>query len=115
MDWSGKDNRKFVRVAVHCKIFIRIPGKEHTIACHTENIGEGGLQVKIEEKVDTFSLVFLDLSFNNQKILIEWKVNYASKREEKSPYYETGIEFQKVSDKNMRLINNFVNQNLSEK
>ena len=58
MVWIGKGNRRYVKAAVHCKIFIRILGKKNTILCHTENIGEGGIGVKIGEKLDASSLVF---------------------------------------------------------
>jgi len=114
MVWIGKNNRRYVRAAVHCKIFIRISGREHTIVCHTENIGEGGIGVKINEKLDVSSLVFLDLCINNEKILLEGKVNYTLNLEKNPLYYETGIEFQNVKNKNSRLIKNFVNEIISE-
>ena len=114
MVWIGKDKRKYVRAAAHCKIFMRIPGREHIIVCHTENIGEGGIGVKIDEKLDASSLVFIDLCIQNEKILLEGKVVYTSNMEENPLYYKTGIEFQNLKKKNRLLIRKYVNEIISE-
>ncbi len=105
----GSEKRKFIRAAVHCKIFIR-SSSEHSIVTHTENIGEGGIRVKIVEKLVASSMVYVDICIKNKKILLEGKVTYILELEENPPYYMTGIEFHDMKKKDRRLIKNFVNK-----
>ncbi len=105
----GSEKRKFIRAVVRCKIFIRSPSK-HTIVTHTENIGEGGIRVKIKKRLVNFSIVDLEIQIENEKIVTIGKIMYTLNLKENPLYYATGIEFQDMKEKDRHLVKNFVNK-----
>ena len=105
----GDEKRKFIRAWVALNLFIRLP-KKHTIVANTENIGEKGIRINLEEKLDTSSLVDLEIYLKNEKILSEGKIAYTIPLKENPVCYATGIEFQKMKEKDRNLIKNYVNE-----
>ncbi len=110
----GEEKRKYRRAWVALNLFILHP-KKHTIVATTENIGEKGLRINIEEKLDASSLVGLEIYLGNEKILSEGKITYAIQLKENPICYATGIEFQKMKEKDRELIKNYVIEVASEK
>ncbi len=114
IDLMGRNNRKFIRAAVPCKLIIRFP-KENTFSTHTENIGEGGIRVKIEKRLVTSSVLGLEIYIKNEKIISEGKVTYTLNLGENPLCYATGIEFYNIKEKDRFLINNFIDEVIAEK
>jgi len=110
----GEEKRKYTRAWVALNIFIRLP-KKHTIVANTENMGEKGFRANIEEKLDASSLVGLEIYLGNEKILSEGKIIYTIQLKEDPICYATGIEFQRMKEKDRDLIKKYVNEIALEK
>jgi c-di-GMP-binding flagellar brake protein YcgR len=104
-----RENRRFIRIAVPCKIFISMPQK-HTVVTYTEDIGDGGIRINIKEKLSYSSMVDLEIYLKDEKIFSQGKISYTLNYEENPLYYSTGIEFHNMKEVDRRLVNNFVNE-----
>jgi len=109
----ARENRRFIRIAVPCKIFISLP-KKHTIVTYSEDIGDGGIRVNIKEKLSYSSLVDLEIYIKDEKIITQGEIAYTLYYKKTPLYYSTGIEFYNMKEVDRRLINNFVNEIISE-
>ena len=107
-----REKRKFIRIAVPCKIFISRPQK-HTIVRYTDNIGEDGIQVNIKEKLPYSSIVGLEIHIKDEKIITQGEIVYTLYKGNPL-YYSTGISFLNMKEVDRRLVNNFVNEIISE-
>ena len=112
VDLTAKKNRKFIRIAVPCKIFISAPRK-NIIDTHTENIGGGGIRVNIKDGLPLLSIVGLELDLKMKKIITQGKILYSLSKG--TPlYYSTGIEFHNMKEVDRRLVNNFIKKIILE-
>ena len=109
----ASENRRFIRIAVPCKIFISLPQK-HTIVTYSEDIGDGGIRVNINEKLSYSSIVDLEIYIKDEKIITQGKIAYTLYYKKTPLYYSTGIEFHNMKEVDRRLVNNFVNEISSE-
>lgn len=109
--YNGIEKRKFLRARFPCKISIaNFP--EHTVSTHTENISAGGVRVIIGEKIEIGSTVGLEMYLKEAVIAckgkVVWVVDKASPYKKGIHYYDTGIEFCDISDRDRNLINSMV-------
>ena len=110
----GEEKRNYIRAWAAINLFILHP-KKHTIVATTEDIGEKGLRINIEEKLDASSLVGLEIYLGDEKILSEGKIIYTIQLKENPICYATGIEFQRMKERDRKLIKNYVIEVASEK
>ncbi|MFT7538779.1 MAG: Tfp pilus assembly protein PilZ [Lysobacterales bacterium] len=113
--WDGLNRRKFPRVNYPCLVVLRDTDQEAGILLtHTENIGIGGVCVILKQNVKMFSLVDLELDLLDlgDHIKCEGKVVWNVQRkmdESKKPlYYDVGIEFEVVDEKNKERLDTIV-------
>ena len=114
----GIEKRKFPRANISCKISTVFGERLLVFNCHTENIGEGGAGVTLEEKLNISTIVDIEL-FLNKEIPIRCKGKIVWSSEMKpvgiSPrLFNTGIEFIGIDDYSreeiIRLVNSFLAQ-----
>ncbi|OGX05734.1 MAG: hypothetical protein A2Z88_10995 [Omnitrophica WOR_2 bacterium GWA2_47_8] len=110
--WDGRNRRKFPRVNFPCLVKIKYDqGEEEVLLTHTENIGIGGLGVILKKAMKIFTPVDLELDLldADEHLHCEGKVVWSicrNKQEERKPaFYDTGIEFSNVSEKDQKRIN----------
>jgi hypothetical protein len=103
--WEGTDRRKFPRATYPCLVIIRKDHKEpEALLTHTENIGVGGICVILKKSLGLFMPVDLELDLMDAQshIKCEGKIVWAVKRkesEEKKPsFFDTGIEFGRMTE-----------------
>lgn len=113
MQYSGNEKRRFIRANIPCKIIIYLPA-EHTITTHTENIGAGGVRVVINEKLDIFSSLSIEL-YIQQKVIaakarVVWVVDKPLEAIGGIASYDTGIEFCQIAAADVKIIDDFVNK-----
>ena len=99
-----KEKRRFVRVDLSCKIVVYAPAK-HEILTHTENIGEGGVKVVIDEKLETLSIVGLELYLAEEPIVCQGRVVWVLEQQNR---FDTGIEFYDIKNPDDKIIKNFI-------
>ena len=111
MTWDGVEKRNFVRANFPCKIVIYTPS-EHTLISHTEDIGAGGVRVIIEENLDIFSLVKLEIFLGGTQIIckgrIVWVVVKAGFEKSEVNIWDTGIEFYEITERDRKIVKSFV-------
>lgn len=111
MSWSGEEKRNFIRANFPCKIIIHTP-KEHIINSHTENIGAGGVRVIIEENLNISSFVGLDVLLGSMQIIckgrIVWVVEKPDSSNNEFRFWDTGIEFYEIEEKERTKITEFI-------
>jgi hypothetical protein len=113
MKWSGEERRRFPRAEFPCKIIISSPLR--LLTSHTENIGEGGIRVILEEKLDPFTVVGLELFFERERPIkcrgrVVWVVEKVNPIERIPLLFDTGIEFTKISECDREYIRRLVNK-----
>ncbi len=109
----ARENRRFIRIAVPCKIFISLPRK-HTIVTYTEDIGDGGIRININEKLSYSSIVDLEIYIKDEKIITQGEIAYTLYYKKTPLYYSTGIEFHNMKEVDRRLVSDFINEIISE-
>jgi c-di-GMP-binding flagellar brake protein YcgR len=112
MSWDNVERREFVRVKVPCRITITDP-ENLTIDCHTENISAGGIRVIIDKRLKISSRVKLVIYITEDKtITSKGKIVWAFARKDTLDniplLFDTGIEFDNISQKDIDLIKNLV-------
>lgn len=111
MRWDGVEKRRFVRANFPCKIEVHTP-EEISIHSHTENIGEGGVRVIIEKKIDMASMVDLQIYMGKEAVgckgKVVWVVEKVNPIDKKAMFFDTGIEFHDINDSDRKLIGNLV-------
>lgn len=118
--WRGIDKRRFPRVNYKCNVIIQKGNKPAvSISTFTENIGVGGVCVVLEEPVEIFSEVEMELFFSDGispikcKGSIVWVVKRAVLDKSKA-VYDTGVEFLDISDVDKSKIETIINDALSK-
>jgi len=115
--WSGMDRRKFPRANYPCLVIIRRDHeRQEAILTHTENLGIGGICVILKKDLGLFSPVNLEIDLMDMQphIKCEGKITWVVKRsaeEDKKPsFFDTGIEFVTLKDKERKRVNLIVNR-----
>ena len=103
--WNGINRRKFPRVHYQCTIGIHKEGEPKTIATKTENIGEGGICVLLEEDLGLFKGVNLELELEDSpgpnircSGTVVWVVKRRDPKDKNILFFDTGIEFVDIDE-----------------
>lgn len=115
--WGGLNRRKFPRISYPCLVIIKNGQNEklEALLTHTENVGIGGVSVTLKENVKIFSEVSLELDLLDLQGHIQcqgkvvWNVQRRSDAPEKPLFYDIGIEFQNLSDKEQNRLEEVIN------
>ena len=95
--WEGMNQRRFPRVQSRCIVRVRQHGATSAISAVTENIGVGGVCVLLDQGIDIFSPVELELAVEDGKppIRSQGTVVWVVRQRElkKKQAFDTGIEF----------------------
>ncbi|MDP3142904.1 MAG: PilZ domain-containing protein [Candidatus Omnitrophota bacterium] len=115
--WEGMDRRKFPRANYPCLLIVR---RDHiapeALLTHTENIGVGGVGIIIKRELNLFAPVELELDLLDmqQHIKCEGKIVWVVRRKEnaqvKPLFFDVGIEFSNLSEKDHKRIEFIVNR-----
>ncbi len=113
--WGGLNRRKFPRVIYPCLVVIQNEGVERdVILTHTENIGIGGVCVILKQDLKMFSLVDLELDLLDLenhircKGKVVWNVQRKGDVPNKPLFYDIGIEFLDIEDKEQQRLERIV-------
>lgn len=102
---DNHEKRRFIRQRFPYTVFISIPEKKE-ISTYTEDISEGGVKVIIKEKLDIFSTVNLKIHLEKDPLICQGKIRWVMKKinelldDKTTIFYDTGIEFGKIQEKN---------------
>jgi len=118
MAWGGVERRIFPRADFPCKI--KIISKKNILVSHTENISKGGIRVILEEKLNYFEIVSLELFFKKDEPIkcegrIAWVIEKMNPLEGQPIMFDTGIAFKGLSGSDREYIKNLVDMILSIK
>jgi hypothetical protein len=118
MEWDGVERRRFPRAEFPCKVIIGSPIR--LLASHTENIGEGGIRVILEERLHPFTKVSLELFFEREKPIrckgrVVWIVEKVNPIENEPLLFDTGIEFVEINETDKEYIRRLVETIISGK
>ena len=113
--WDGLNRRKFPRANYPCLVIIRHNhvGPE-ALLTHTENIGIGGVCVILKRNLKLFMPVEIEIDLLDTTPHIQcegkivWSVKRSSSEDKKPSYYDTGIEFVNMDDKEQKRIDDVV-------
>ena len=115
--WVGKNRRRFPRLQYPCLVTIRYGlGTKHVMLSHTENLGVGGICVTLKESIKLFTPVDLELDLLDMEDHIKctgkvvWSIRRGSAAKEKPFFYDVGIEFIKIADKDHPRIEKVINR-----
>jgi c-di-GMP-binding flagellar brake protein YcgR len=104
--WDGLNRRQFPRVNYPCLVTIRHDDKtQDAILTHTENIGSGGVCVILKKGLKMFAPVEIELDLLDLghpikcKGKVVWSVRRAGAEPKKPMFYDTGLEFVNMDDK----------------
>lgn len=99
--WQGIDQRRFPRGKYKCVVTVKHAGSTTPIAVMTENIGVGGICVLLEQGLDIFSVVQLEIGLEdgNPPMRMGGTIVWVVRRRElrKGPSFDTGVEFTDLS------------------
>ena len=108
------DQRRFPRVRQQCVVSLRQRQGRPSIATFTENIGVGGVCVLLEQGLDIFAPVDVELKLNDEKppMTCRGAVAWVVRRRElnRAPLYDTGIEFVGLTPEDEARLQRTVNQ-----
>ena len=112
MSWDFVERRNFVRVKIPCKMTLFQP-RDRTLSCHTENISAGGIRVMLGEKLGISSIINLAIyTPGKNPIICQGKVIWSfSRKTKESPaslFFDTGIEFSTIQDKDVEAIKELI-------
>jgi hypothetical protein len=113
MVWDGIDKRRFPRIKYECIIKMRKTASPHIITTQTQNIGVGGICVLLNEKINLFEKVEIELLVEktSKPISCAGSVVWVIERswaEKESPQFDTGIEFLKLKEEDRGRIDKIV-------
>lgn len=119
-NWEGMNRRKFPRANYPCLVIIR---RDHVapeaILTHTENIGVGGVGVIVRRELKLFDSIELELDLLDMQPHIKcegkivWVVRRRESAETKPLFFDVGIEFSSLSDKDRKRVEFIVNRLIS--
>ena len=113
------EKREFPRVNVSCKISTVFGERLLVFNSHTENIGAGGINVIIEEKLAYSTVVDLKLFLLDREKPLKCKgrivwVNEMKPTEINPRLFDTGIQFIEISNSDQEEIKKLVNTIFSQ-
>lgn len=115
--WDGIDRRKFPRANYPCLLIIRRDNATpEAMLTHTENIGIGGVGIITKRELKLFDKVELELDLLDMQPHIKcdgkivWSVRRKDTEEVKPSYFDIGIEFVNINDKDRKRIEFIVNR-----
>ena len=113
--WEGANRRRFPRANYPCLIIIRRNSMQpQALLTHTENLGLGGVCVILKKDLGLFTPVEieLDLMDTQPHIKCNGKIVWVVKRkdtEEKKPlFFDIGIEFANLKEKDRERVSAIV-------
>ena len=113
--WDGLDRRKFPRVNYPCLIVLHDEkGKKKVLLSHTENIGLGGFALTIKSNVKIFSKIEIELDLLDMEDHLRchgkvvWSVRRKETSQKKPAFYDVGVEFVDLSDKDRKRLERIV-------
>ena len=119
--WDGINRRKFPRAHYRCFISIRSREKPKKFSSYTENIGAGGICVILEEDMDLFQGVNLEIDLKNGipsdvkcSGTVVWVVKKHDIKHGSVTQYDIGIEFVDITGEDKKRILKIVDQQLKE-
>jgi len=119
--WEGLDRRKFPRINYPCLIVIyNSENAPETILTHTENIGVGGICVILKQNIEIFSSVRLEIDLLDMGEHLQcqgkviWNVQRKRKSNEKSLFYDIGIEFEGIANKERQRLDTVIRRVVKE-
>ena len=115
--WDGLDRRRFPRVKFPCMVIISdAAGKPlDAVLTHTENVGVGGVCIVLKKDIKMFSPVEVELDLLDLGEHIRcpgrvvWNVQRQQSVKRKPLYYDLGVEFQGLGEKERRRLEEVVN------
>ncbi|MFH1552954.1 MAG: PilZ domain-containing protein [Candidatus Omnitrophota bacterium] len=116
MMWEGINQRKFPRVNYKCRIRVSKGAWKESIDTLTENIGAGGICVALEKDFALFDVVSLELFLGDGEDpvicsgTIVWVVKQHPMTQAEKVMYDTGVEFQDISEKDRERVSRLVNK-----
>ena len=107
MGWDGNNRRQFPRILYPCLVKLTSGGgsQHDAFLTHTENIGVGGICIIVKKELPLSApvQVEVDLLDNIEHLFAKGKVAWAVRRTSgealKPLFYDVGIEFEGLSDK----------------
>ena len=115
MSWNGLERRKFPRANYPCLVTIHHHiDKDESILTHTENLGIGGVCVIIKKSIKLFTPASLEIDLLDTNLHVKckgkvvWCVQRRSSENKKPSFYDTGIEFVGLTEKDQERIEEIV-------
>lgn len=109
--WDGLNRRRFPRVNYPCQVVVRNEKDEKDIfLVHTENLGIGGVCVIFKRGLSLFTPVEIELDLMDLEDHVKcqgkvvWSVRRRSNEESKPLFYDIGIEYVNISERDKRRI-----------
>ena len=107
MGWDGSNRRQFPRIMYPCLVKLTAgDGAQHdAFLTHTENIGVGGISVIVKKEIPLSASVQVEVDLLDNiehlsaKGRVIWVVRRRSGETVKPLFYDVGIEFEGLSDK----------------
>ncbi len=119
--WNGINRRKFPRVHYKCIIQIKTMDSSKSLSTNTENIGEGGICVILEEDLGLFQGVNLEIDLESgmpQNIkcsgTVVWVIKKRDPKAKGKIFYDTGVEFVDISEEDRERIIKIVSDNMDK-
>lgn len=116
-DWDGLNRRRFQRIVYPCLVKIEAQdGHEEGFLTHTENISVGGLGIILKKEIKRFTpvKVEIDLIDEEKNILVKGRIVWSVRRKAvdsvKPLFYDIGIQFEHLSDKDKHKLEAAVNK-----
>ena len=99
--WEGMDQRQFPRVKCRCVVRLKQGASVPVISTVTENVGLGGVCVLMDQGLDIFLPVDLEITLSEGQppLKVQGTVVWVVRRGEikRGPAFDTGIEFTELS------------------
>ena len=119
--WNGINRRKFPRIHYSCLIHIKKMDGGKVISTETENIGEGGICVVLNEDLGLFQGVSLEIDLKNGSSgdlkcngTVVWVVKKRDTKDKRAMQYDTGIEFVDIADESKMQITEIIDNELTK-
>ena len=117
MVWEGQEKRRYPRARFLCRMTVISP--KRLLVSHTENIGEGGVRVILEEKLGVRTTVGLEVFVEKERPIkskgrVVWVAESLNPIEGKPLLFDTGIEFIEMDDAARQYISKLVDSILAQ-
>lgn len=114
--WDGLNRRKFPRVNYPCLVIIHSDPEnpQESILTHTDNVGIGGVCVTLKRHLKIFCPVEVELDLLDLQEHIKcqgkvvWSVQRQGEQLRKPLFYDIGIEFVNLTDKDQQRLETIV-------